>query len=474
MLAIVGSLGVGATNAIFSDDEASTGNTFTAGAVDLTVDNESYYNGELNEGTTWLEARNLDDGAGPAGGEYLFFNFGDVKPGDWGEDTISLHVDDNDSWLCIDVTLTSDDDNGFTEPEESDGDTTDGVGEGELADAIDFMWWADDGDNVYEDDEDLLPAGPLGNLEVGETAVVALADSSGNIWDEEGPLPGDSVRFIGKAWCLGDMNSDPVAQDGEGKTGSNGPLDRGTGFTCDGSGVNNITQTDSMTADIVFYAEQARHNGEFLCGGEPDRPTTITIEKTIVNDDQGTAETADFTFFLNGDEVDEGVAAVVATGTYQVSEEGPDGYLATFGGDCDANGEITVTKGEQAVCTIENDDTAEPLLTVDKSVSYSQSGLSVDPANFDFTLTDDSTFDEYVFNDEIQGALPAGTYTITETYTGVQNLSFTAIFSGDCSEIGGSDTGTITVEEGQSYTCDVINQISAGNGFSGSPVGDTD
>ena len=35
----------GATGAFFSDTETSQGNTFTAGAIDLLVDNESYYNG---------------------------------------------------------------------------------------------------------------------------------------------------------------------------------------------------------------------------------------------------------------------------------------------------------------------------------------------------------------------------------------------------------------------------------------------
>ena len=471
MLAVVATLGIGATNAIFSDDEASTGNTFTAGAVDLTVDNESYYNGQLNEGTSWLQAANLDDGNGPADGQYLFFNFDDVKPGDWGEDTISLHVNNNDSWLCVDVTLTSNDDNGLTEPESYDGDTTDGVGEGELADAIDFKWWADDGDNVYEDDETLLPAGPLGNLAVGETAVVALADSNVNIWGDEGPLPGDSVRYIGKAWCLGDMAADPVPQDGEGKTGDNGPLDRGTGFTCDGSGVNNVTQTDSISADIVFYAEQSRHNGEFVCGGEPQRPTTITVRKTIVNDNQGTATTSDFSFFVGETEVVEGVATAVATGTYQVSEQGPNGYLATFGGDCDASGEVTVTAGQQAVCTITNDDVADPLLTVDKVVSYSTAGLSVDPGNFPFTLKNNETDVEYTFNDEVQGTLPAGTYTITETYIGVQNISFHATFIGDCSEIGTTDTGTITVEDGNTYSCQVLNNITASDTFHSQPNG---
>lgn len=305
MMVFVGVAVAGATGAFFSDSETSTGNTFTAGAIDLGVDNHSYYNGVLQDGrngtatTTWRIDYDIDNteypGDNPAtpdvqeNGYSLplvrqFFNFGDLKPGDWGEDTISLHVKNNDSWLCADVKLTSDDDNDCTEPEndeegtncpiigEPDGDNTDG----DLADAVNFYWWADDGDNVFETcardtggilidplckDETVLPAGPLGALNVNQTATVALADSQTNIWGDHGPLPGDSVRFVAKAWCFGDATMAPYAQDGGNR--QSGPDDRPV--ICDGSGEDNKTQTDSMTADITFRAVQSRNNTGFLC-----------------------------------------------------------------------------------------------------------------------------------------------------------------------------------------------------------------
>src|SRR5690349_21504060 len=98
----------GSTGAWFSDTEASAGNAFTAGAIDLKIDNTSYYNGLANAGTSW-ESTDLTN--------QKFFDFGDVKPGDTGEDTISLHVDTNDAYLCADVTLTSNKDNDCTTPE---------------------------------------------------------------------------------------------------------------------------------------------------------------------------------------------------------------------------------------------------------------------------------------------------------------------------------------------------------------------
>jgi hypothetical protein len=107
-------------------------------------------------------------------------------------------------------------------------------------------------------------------LSVGQVATVTLADSGNNLWGS-GPFPGGQTRFIGKAWCFGDLVLTPVAQDGFGQVGtpggqgSNGPDFRTAGFTCNGVAVNNITQTDSYTANIRFRAVQSRNNPGFLC-----------------------------------------------------------------------------------------------------------------------------------------------------------------------------------------------------------------
>jgi len=277
LLGIIGLVAFSVTNAFFSDTETSKDNLFQAGEFDLGIDNHSYYNGVLNPETTWRVDYNIED-APPR----QFFNFLDLKPGDWGEDTISFHVQ-NEAWLCADVKLTSDDDNGINEPEGLDGDTTGGVGEGELADVVKFYWWADDGDNVFEicertDDpelevvdcqnEVLLPAGPLGNLKVGESATIALADSQANIWGGTNGLPADEVKFVGKAWCFGDTKFEPYIQDGGNQ--QSGPDDRPV--TCDGSQLDNQTQTDGFTLDIAFRAVQKRHNEGFLCN-----PPEVTV-----------------------------------------------------------------------------------------------------------------------------------------------------------------------------------------------------
>jgi len=361
-LGIVGAVVIGGTTAIFSDTEVSTGNTFTAGAIDLQIDNESYYNGEFNQETSWIQ-KDLVEGD-------WFFHFEDLKPGDWGEDTISLHVNNNDSYLCADVTLTSNQDNGSTEPELNDEDPYT-AGEGELADNVHFIWWADDGDNVLESDEELLPAGTLGALGIGQTATVPLADANGNIWpeDEDGPLPGDSTRYIGKAWCFGalDVNASTYAQDSD-----SGPDVRP--IVCDGSQEDNSTQTDSMTADISFRAVQSRHNEQFVCKPETQPTTaTLTVDKviTITDPNQPPVSINDFDLFIDdgGGPVqvfDEIAVTGLNPDDYTVTETytGGDGrtFDATFGINCvdqGTFGTVTLAAGDNLTCRIINVETTD-------------------------------------------------------------------------------------------------------------------
>lgn len=363
-LAFVGALVIGGTTAIFSDTEVSTGNTFTAGAIDLTVDNESYYNGTFSTSTSWLQTDLTD--------EHLFFDFRDLKPGDWGEDTISLHVNNNDSWLCADLTLTSNTDNGSTEPELNDENPYT-AGAGELADNVHFIWWADDGDNVLETGESPLPVEVFSALTIEETATIALADANSNIWNTDnvgGPLAGDSTRYVGKGWCFGDMTLSPVAQDGLGNTGTgigdstNGPLVRGEGFSCDGSQEDNSTQTDGFTADISFRAEQSRNNGEFRCL-PPQGPETavVTVDKQISfsNPDTASVEISDFTLTITGPShplgqviSDEVPVTGLIPGVYTVSETGPTGFVGVFGLDCNASGQVTLASGDNKTCRLIN------------------------------------------------------------------------------------------------------------------------
>jgi predicted ribosomally synthesized peptide with SipW-like signal peptide len=253
---------VGATRAFFSDTETSTGNIFQAGVIDLLVDNTSYYNGVLSEETSW----ELADLPG-----HLFFNFLDIKPGDVGEDTISLHVNDNEAWSCMDINLTKNDDNTCTSPEsaddptcsEPDGDLLDG----ELGSQVNFVFWIDDGDNVLETNEAL--AGNIlaqGNAAtVLDSPVIALTDSTTNKFGGavgEGLSP-NQTYYIGKAWCFGTLALTPLAQDNVNNLVT--PVNSTGGVSCDGTTLNNAAQSDILTADVSFSAVQHRNNPNFTC-----------------------------------------------------------------------------------------------------------------------------------------------------------------------------------------------------------------
>ena len=248
---------IGGTFAFFSDTESSVNNTLTAGALDLKIDNTSYYNGISNPGTSWL----IDDLT-----DQLFFDFTDVKPGDLGEDTISFHAE-NDYWLCAQTTLTENNDNTCTTPELSDDasctEPNADLFDGELAQNINFMFWADDGDNVLEEGEKVFKTGTAES--VLNDDLFTLADSTvNNLGGADGtPATGGATLYVGKAWCFGDLTEDRLPQDGVNDLFT--PANSTGGVSCDGSSLNNETQTDRVLADIKFTATQARNNPGFSC-----------------------------------------------------------------------------------------------------------------------------------------------------------------------------------------------------------------
>lgn len=90
---------------------------------------------------------------------------------------------------------------------------------------------------------------------------------------------------------------------------------------------------------------------------KPPLPT-LTLVKDIVNDNGGTAVVADFHLFIGNQAVQSGVVNDVAPGTYTAREGARSGYNASvWSGDCNPDGTITLTAGQQKSCTITNDDT---------------------------------------------------------------------------------------------------------------------
>lgn len=270
----IGAVVASATGAFFSDTETSTGNTFAAGAIDLTVDSQAHYAGLECVGGVWVddpdvvaETTRPDLLGDPCEGTWTatdlgasntFFDLGDLKPGDEGENTISLHVANNDAYVCAIIDNLVDNDNTQTEPEAAVD--TNGLTTGELSSEINFFAWEDNGgvagtsspqagNNIWDNGELPLFAnpyfGPASDVLGGQVYSLFTPTSGGGV----GPLMGGATTYVGLSWCYGDMTVDTDNEV----------------LTCNGGPVTNISQTDSMTADITFYVEQARNNPNFTC-----------------------------------------------------------------------------------------------------------------------------------------------------------------------------------------------------------------
>ena len=180
-----------------------------------------------------------------------FFQFEDVKPGDMGKHVISMHVFNNDAYACMYTEKDQDFENDCTEPEAVEDGTCEnpGLGDGELSQYLNIFAWYDlDGDGIYEP---INLETQIGTIDTYKNLFIAgngfaYADSStgGNV------LASTSTEYIGFTWCAGTLTVD-----GDGN------------FDCDPEGMGNITQTDSLTSDVIFYATQVRNNDSFTCEG---------------------------------------------------------------------------------------------------------------------------------------------------------------------------------------------------------------
>jgi predicted ribosomally synthesized peptide with SipW-like signal peptide len=291
-IAFVAAAAIGATGAFFSDTETSSGNTFTAGAIDLTVDSaRSTTHGNLVCSTklpqVYYRYKDIIDPAdaiflplqiflgSPCSGTWAqtnlgatnqFFNFGDVKPGDPGEDTVSLHINNNDAWMYADLVTNSNNENDLIEPEASAGDVTPGpIGGGELAQNLSYVIWRDTastsgatvGDNIHQIGEPILSGPIFASSLIGATTTLALADSTIG----SGPFVGGATNYVGIAWCVGTQTVD-------GTTGA---------ISCNGASVGNTVQTDSATSTVAFRVVQSRNNPNFTCAAGVAGPTEVDV-----------------------------------------------------------------------------------------------------------------------------------------------------------------------------------------------------
>jgi predicted ribosomally synthesized peptide with SipW-like signal peptide len=216
-VAVVVGLIASGTWALFSDTETSEDNQMTAGVIDLEVD---------CAGDTTFSPQ--DD---PLPKIFNYLPANDIKPGDDGEVTLSLHLktDSNDADLWMQVLNLTNDGGANPEPEIEE-ETSSGVDD-DIASEIEVLLWLDEGategwqgtgtdseegDNIKQAGEETLYDGTLDGLtSAGVSGKLGVMDDA----------VACTTYYVGWSWELP-------------------------------SSVGNEHQGDYCTFDIVFGAEQ--------------------------------------------------------------------------------------------------------------------------------------------------------------------------------------------------------------------------
>jgi uncharacterized repeat protein (TIGR01451 family) len=120
---------------------------------------------------------------------------------------------------------------------------------------------------------------------------------------------------------------------------------------------NGLTATDHAfaTVSVAAYVQLA---SRFSPVG------TITVVDHVINDNGLTKTIADFPLFVNGIPVVSGATNIFSApaNVYKVTETSDPNYTQTFSGDCDVNGEIGLSPGDQKICIVTNDDIGTPVI----------------------------------------------------------------------------------------------------------------
>ncbi|MGB4076105.1 MAG: hypothetical protein WBK28_00155 [Minisyncoccia bacterium] len=237
LLTLVGGVGV-----LASVGGEAIGTTFATNGINLKIDSKAWYNGVPVPSATWA-LKDLDPYADH------FFDYDDIKPGDFGCNVISMHVKNQDAWMCLDFKNLESEENGVNEPE---GEVEPGGAGGELLDGTEFFGWVDDGDGVYEPPQEKALFG-------------TSTQSAGDVLDETTYIIGDSAyggsckvnktKYVGMCWCAGNL-----------VVNANGSM------TCDPETIGNEAQTDSWSVDVSIRAEPIKDKPKFVCKKEDDPP----------------------------------------------------------------------------------------------------------------------------------------------------------------------------------------------------------
>ncbi len=180
------------------------------------------------------------------------------------------------------------------------------------------------------------------------------------------------------------------------------------------TGSQSVTPVITSTYAISCTGAGGTANDSVTVTVTAPEAATLTLVKTVVNDDAGVADADDFQAKIDGNNVAWNTAIIVTPGAHTASETNLAGYVAgAWGGDCAANGSVTLAAGEDKTCTITNDDAEpepEPTITdiVVADDRFDTLEAAVGAAGLADDLDSDGPFTVFAPTDSAFDALPDG------------------------------------------------------------------
>ena len=268
-------------------------------------------------------------------------------------------------------------------------------------------------------------------------------------------VPGSSARFT----IL--INGDQHGTVGCG--GSVGPVDVPPGYNtvdetgADASDYNAVLGGDCQPDGTVFVGagKHATCTITNIHKGQP-LPAMLAVQKICVPSNDGGL----FTLTIDGQSAADQPCGgrlgpvVVSPGAHRVGEAAGAGtslsnYTSSIGGDCAADGSVSVAAGETKTCTITNVRAGESTAQITIVKHCTPAGVR---ARFQLSL-DDHVFQSMRCGDSTGPVTTStGVHSVGEVVTNVTSILFRTIITGDC-----APTGTITLTAGQNATCTVTN-----------------
>lgn len=267
-LVVVGIGAFGVTQAFFTDTETVEGNTFTAGAIDVTIASAQEFTVE------------------------------DMKPGDLRTANVSFSAESNPYYACGAFDVTANEDNNVLDPEREEGDTT-ANNNGELQNFVELRFIDKDG-NV---------AGSPISLANASGTYTTIADSQ---TDVDGIAPGVTRDYTVEA-CFGEF-------DENGNCTVEFPM----------NDEDNVAQTDRVSGTVQVLAIQVRNNDNFVCSDLSGDGQGENGEEVVVTP-QNVTGFATFQFGDGDQTTDQAPNFETAVGTSEASLADTGGFDLTSG-----------------------------------------------------------------------------------------------------------------------------------------------